>query len=518
MHSYASLHWERIASRWRPAFSFHLRTRRFPQSQLSSSVRRAYSPMAPCTTSLRPSRGVLRTPPSFRSGTVPVRRAWPTTGASAGTATITATLSATSANTTVVVLAIPATPSITTVSRSSRTAGTQVTISGSGFGSAQNTGTVWLGTNLGTVVSWSSTQIVATIPTGSQSGTAQVQQNGMSSNTVLLTVGTATISTVTPTVGVLGTQVTISGSDFGAEQGMGQVWLGTRNGVVISWSDTQIVAEVATGSISGNAQVLQNGVMSSAIQFTVDTLYITSISPNSGVAGTSVTIIGTGFGSSQGTGTVWLGSTTADQIVSWSDTQIVATVASGSVSGVARVEQNGQWSNALPFTVPGGSVTLLPNVINMLVGDTHTIEAMNSSGQSVTGLSWTSSNTNVVTLSTDDPPILTAVAVGRSTITAGGASADITVSPALATGLPLGTVLWANPGDGSGVTSIVPAVPSPNGVADVFAFQNDGTVASITRDGITAWTADVSQAITTVPDFNGGLVVANFVPNNSPRS
>ncbi|HEX8817337.1 MAG TPA: hypothetical protein VF753_17720, partial [Terriglobales bacterium] len=57
------------------------------------------------------------------------------------------------------------------------------------------------------------------------------------------------------------------------------------------------------------------------------------------------------------------------------------------------------------------------------------------------------------------------------TITAGGASADVTVSPTLA----LGTVLWSNPGDGSGVYKIVPAVPSSSGVADVFAFQNDGT-------------------------------------------
>jgi len=64
---------------------------------------------------------------------------------------------------------------------------------------------------------------VATISTGSQSGTAQVQQNGMSSNTVPLTVGTATISTVTPAVGVPGTQVTITGSGFGASQGTGQV-------------------------------------------------------------------------------------------------------------------------------------------------------------------------------------------------------------------------------------------------------------------------------------------------------
>jgi hypothetical protein len=89
--------------------------------------------------------------------------------------------------------------------------------------------------------------------------------------------------------------------------------------------------------------------------------------------GTSVTITGIGFGSVQGAGVVWLGSLAAGQIVSWSNTQIVATVASGSVSGVAWVEQNDTWSNMLTFTVPGGSVTLVPNIINMLVGDTHTI-------------------------------------------------------------------------------------------------------------------------------------------------
>ena len=40
--------------------------------------------------------------------------------------------------------------------------------------------------------------------------------------------------------------------------------------------------------------------------------------------------------------------------------------------------------------------------------------------------------------------------------------------------LPNGTVLWSNPGDGSGVQQILPAVPSQAGVADVFALQNDG--------------------------------------------
>ena len=80
---------------------------------------------------------------------------------------------------------------------------------------------------------------------------------------------------------------------------------------------------------------------------------------------------------------------------------------------------------------------------------------------------------------------------------------DVTVYSAAA--LPLGTVIWSNPGDGSGVTSIVPAVPSQTGVADVFALQGDNTVQAITSDGTVAWTASVPMysgfGANLVPDF-----------------
>jgi hypothetical protein len=67
----------------------------------------------------------------------------------------------------------------------------------------------------------------------------------------------------------------------------------------------------------------------------------------------------------------------------------------------------------------------------------------------------------------------------------------------------------------------VPAVPSPSGVADVFAFQNDGTVQAITSDGTTAWTADLSRAYGwasqgyIMPDFQGGLTVMMLDYNDS---
>ncbi len=370
---------------------------------------------------------------------------------------------------------------------------------------------------------WSDGGITAAVPSGATTGPVVVTVSGVSTNGASFTVTPVpAILSVTPAIGAPGDTVTIAGSHFGTAQGSGQVWLGTAAATVVSWNDTQIVATVAANAQSGNAQVLQNGVMSNPWAFTVNIPQITGISPTSGAAGTLVTFSGSGFGATQGS--VTLGSM-AGLVQNWSDTQVTALVASGSVTGIARIQRSdGLLSNALGFTVPaagGGGNTLMPSLLNMAVGDTHTIQALGADGKEVTGLTWTTSDATIVSLSTDDPPLLTALAPGHVTIQAGSASADVTV---WAGALPVGTVLWSNPGNGSGVQYIVPAVPSPNGVADVFAFQKDGTVQAITAEGKTAWTADVSQAIDVwpwpvLPDFQGGLVVAGTDPagNNSIR-
>ncbi len=224
-----------------------------------------------------------------------------------------------------------------------------------------------------------------------------------------------------------------------------------------------------------------------------------------------MTIAGSGFGASQSSGNVWLASTYGN-VVSWSDTQVVATVASGPATGSVRIQQGGVWSNTGHFVVPtvgsGNAETIVPNVLSLLVGQTRTIQALNSSGAEVSGLAWASSDTTVVSLSTDDPPILTAVAPGHVSIAAGDASADVTVYSGYA--LPTGTVIWSAPGDGTGVSRILPAVPSSTGVADVFALQSSGNVQAITTDGSVAWTASVGTGNTLLPDFQGGLVVANY--------
>ena len=405
----------------------------------------------------------------------------------------------------------PAAPSVTSVSPTSGTAGTQVTLTGSGFGESEGNGTLLLGSTLGTVVSWHNSQIVATVGTGSMSGVAQVQQGGLSSNSVPFTVSTTAIDSIAPNNGMPGTQVTISGSGFGASQGTGVVWLGTSAGIVSSWSDGHVVATVAEGSASGTAQVLQNGVWSNTVPFAINTPHITNLNPNSGTASNVVTITGGGFGSTQGSGSVWIGGALG-VVTGWNDGQVMASVAANAVSGVVKIQQNGVWSNAVTFTVPpssGSALTIMPNIISMVVGDTRSVQALDSDGQSVTGLTWTSSDTSVATLSSDDPPMITAVAPGETTISAGNASADLTVYSG--TTLPVGTVIWSNPGDGSGVICIIPAVPSSTGLADVFALQTSGNVQAIATNGTVAWTANVGASSCTnlLPDFQGGLVAVN---------
>jgi hypothetical protein len=142
-------------------------------------------------------------------------------------------------------------------------------------------------------------------------GAVRVQQGGTWSNALDFAVSTATISYVTPQSAVPGSQVTIAGTGFGAVQGTGgQVWLGTANGVVQSWSDTQVVATIGAAATSGSARILQGCVMSNAMPFTVNWLHIDDVTPSSGLPGTLITITGTGFGPTQGNGTVILGSTT----------------------------------------------------------------------------------------------------------------------------------------------------------------------------------------------------------------
>ena len=158
----------------------------------------------------------------------------------------------------------------------------------------------------------------------------------------------------------MGASVTITGTNFGATQGTSTVKFNGTAATPTSWSATSIVVPVPTGATTGNLVVHASGVDSNGISFTVlPTPSITSLSPTSGAVGTSVTITGTNFGSTQGTSTVTFSGTTATP-TSWSATSIVTPVPAGAVTFSWATPSNGHtltWDSG-PGTLPANTGTI----------------------------------------------------------------------------------------------------------------------------------------------------------------
>src|SRR5262249_36197372 len=158
------------------------------------------------------------------------------------------------------VLFTMANPTITGITPTSGPVSAQVTVNGSGFGTTQGTSTLTFnGQPPASIISWSDSQIVATVSTNTSSGPVKVTNGGVPSNTnIYFTVPAPQITSISPTSGGVGTQVTIYGSGFQAARGSGYMSIGNVGATPSSWSDTQIVVTVPNGAYTGPVHATAN--------------------------------------------------------------------------------------------------------------------------------------------------------------------------------------------------------------------------------------------------------------------
>jgi len=261
-------------------------------------------------------------------------------------------------------------PSLSTLSLTQGPVGATITITGSGFGGsqAQGSSTITFNGTPATPTSWSDTSIDTSVPAGATTGNVVVTVGGTPSNGLPFTVTPPpNISGANPNAGPIGTVVNVTGTNFGPTVGT-RASLLTFNGIVArttSWSDTLIVAPVPAGATSGNVVVSVGGINSNSVPYTVTPgPAVASVSPTSGVIGTSVTISGAGFGATQVSGSTITFNGVAASPTSWSDTSIVAPVPTGATTGNVVVTVGGIASNSVQFTVNVGSITLIQHVGN----------------------------------------------------------------------------------------------------------------------------------------------------------
>lgn len=160
-------------------------------------------------------------------------------------------------------------PTILNLSPTSGPTGTLVAVSGSNFGSTQGSGFLSFNGSVASIGSWSDSTILATVPAAASTGSVVVSASGGSSNGQIYTV-IPTVVGLAPNSGVIGSTVTVTGSGFGATQGMSAV---TFNGVVASttsWNSSNILALVPAGATSGNVIVTVGGKPSNGVGFTVN--------------------------------------------------------------------------------------------------------------------------------------------------------------------------------------------------------------------------------------------------------
>src|SRR6266404_8916534 len=166
-------------------------------------------------------------------------------------------------------------PTVTSLSPGLGPIGTPVTIIGTNLGDTQGNSRVLFpglqGSPASFPTSWSATSIIVPVPTGAITGRVSVMVNGRVSNSLRYVVGTLNISSLSPTSGVPGTSVTITGSSFGSTQTTSLVTFNGAAAVASSWSDTQIVAIVPNSATSGNVVVTENNTPSNGVPFTIAT-------------------------------------------------------------------------------------------------------------------------------------------------------------------------------------------------------------------------------------------------------
>jgi len=346
-----------------------------------------------------------------------------------------------------IVVPLPtATPSLTSLSSTSGPIGTSITITGNNFRSTQGSSTVTFNGVASTPTSWSNTSIAVPVPTGATTGSVVVTVGGQASNGIPFTV-TPKINTLSPSSGAIGASITISGTSFGATQGTSTVAFNGITTTPTSWSDTSIVAPVPVGAATGPVVVTVAGNASNGVAFTVIP-QISSLSPNSGPIGTSVTISGTNFGATQGTSTITFNGTAATPS-SWAATTIVAPVPAGATTGPVVVTVGGQASAGVTFTIIPHINTLSPvsgpvgtsvTIAGSGFGATQGTSTVQFNGTTATPSSWSTTSIAV--------PVPTGATSGPVVITVGGNVSNgvtFTVSPQISslspTFGPIGTVV-----------------------------------------------------------------------------
>lgn len=176
---------------------------------------------------------------------------------------------------------------------------TKVTINGIGFEELAAGNLIDFNGTSATVLEATKEKLVVQAPDGVKTGPLSVNINGQKiAGPVFTVVAPPTIQIVTPLSGPKGAEMTISGIQFSTVLDENKVFINGIEIPVQSANGTEIKLVVPGGTGTGVVKVVVNDQPTNGPQFKDQTLGVISVSPDNGIAGTTVTIKGSGFSTS----------------------------------------------------------------------------------------------------------------------------------------------------------------------------------------------------------------------------
>jgi hypothetical protein len=235
---------------------------------------------------------------------------------------------------------------------------------------------------------------------------------------------------------------------------------------------------------------------------------VTAIAPSSAAIGASVTISGSGFGSTQGTSSVKFNGTVATNIKSWGSSSIAVIVPSGTTTGSVTVTVSGKTSNGVTFTVVPAPAILSLSPTSGAIGSIVTITGTNFGiGQGSVIFNGCQCNASISNWS--DTSVAAYVPFGATTGNLYVSAAGVSSNGAFFT-------VWPN------ISTITPSVAPVGGTFTVSGSnfgntQGNGTVTIGGADAnITSWTSTSISATVPQGASSGAVVVtANGLASNA---
>ncbi len=242
---------------------------------------------------------------------------------------------------------------VTGADATSGIAGTTVTIDGTYFiadsGDAYNSSTdkVYFSGASGwceaAVNDWWKEEIEVTVPDGAVTGPLKVDINGAEVTSSFDFTLLPHIDALNPAIQIVGGDITVEGTGFGASANEdSSVDIGGLEATVVSWETNAIEVTIPSEVIQSDLTVTVTSGASNGVLFTPKP-NITALNPNRTWSGNEIAITGTSFGDDQGDSTVtFAGPVEAapEDIISWSDLEIVVILPEGSLRGDVVVKVN----------------------------------------------------------------------------------------------------------------------------------------------------------------------------------